>query len=345
MAQATKDTTRFGSPPLPHVARQMGEACARFLDSLSAGQRKRATFPIDHYERFIWHYAPIPSRGLPLGDMDARQKGLAYALVASAMSPIGAEKTRAIIELETILGELERKAGTVVFPRDPGLYFLRVFGDPNAKALWGWSLNGHHAYLSFTVVDGALIASMPNFLGSNPAEVPSGPRKGHRILMHTEEMAAELFKSLDKGQRAKALLSEVAPLDIITTNSPKIVDGPGSILPPDGLPVGKMSKSQQAALERLLGEYVGRLRDELAQPIWKNLKEDGFERLTFSWAGGTEKGEGKYFRIHRMKPGSFLVEQDNVQNGANHIHSVLRDFDEDYGTDLLRLHYEGAHVR
>ena len=158
-------------------------------------------------------------------------------------------------------------------------------------------------------------------MGSNPAVVPQGYLgAGGGILWDTDERARELLASLDKDQRSKAVISDLAPLDILTLNSPILIVGPGSALPPSGLSARDMTKSQQDRLWDLIAGYVNRLRPELAAPILTELKAQGFERLDFSWAGGDQPGQGRYFRIHRLKPGSFLVEQDNVQNDANHIH-------------------------
>ena len=332
------------SPDLPAAAADMARAATRLIDSFSAAQRARALYSGDHYERLYWNYAPMKYRGLPLGEMDADQLGMTFDLIATGMSDDGADRVRRIANLEAVLGNMEADAGTGMFPRDPGLYYLRVFGTPGTDA-WSWSLNGHHIYVAFTIVAGRAIASTPNFLGSNPALVPHGyDGAGSGVLWDTDERARELLGSLDKGQRSKAVVSDLAPLDIYTLNSPILVDGPGSVLPPSGLSVADMSSSQRDRLWDLVAGYVNRLRPELAAPILDGLKDDDFGRFDFSWAGGDQVGQGRYFRVHRLQPGSFLIEQDNVQNEANHIHSVIRDVDEDYGVNLLRHHYETAHL-
>ena len=332
------------SPDLPVVAAEMTEAAGRLIDTLTPAQRRRALFSEDHYERLYWNYAPMKYRGLPMGDMDARQQDLVFSLVATGMSSDGTDRARRITHLESLLGQIEKDSGTDMFERSPGLYFLRIFGDPASDA-WSWSLNGHHVFCAFTIVEGRAIASTPNFLGSNPALIPHGyPGSDTGILWDTDMRARELLASLDRGQRSRAMISELAPLDIITLNSPILIDGPGSALPPCGLSAGRLNGSQQNLLWDLVSSYVNRLRPELAAPVLEGLRSDGFERLDFSWAGGDQPGQGRYFRVHRLKPGSFLIEQDNVQNDANHIHSVMRDVDEDFGVDLLRLHYESAHL-
>jgi hypothetical protein len=331
------------SPDLPAVAADMAQAATRLIDSLSAAQKARALYSEDHYERLYWNYAPMQYRGLPLGEMEPPQQAMTFDLLATGLSEDGADRARQIANLEVVLGEMEAAAGTGVFPRDPGGYYLRIFGTPGSDA-WSWSLNGHHIFAAFTLVQGRAIASTPNFLGSNPAVVPHGYEgAGTGVLWDTDERARELLGSLDKHQRTRAIVSDLAPLDIYTLNSPILVDGPGSVLPPSGLSAGDMNAGQRDRLWDLVAGYVNRLRPELAAPILEGLKADDFGRFDFSWAGGDQPGQGRYFRIHRLQPGSFLIEQDNVQNEANHIHSVMRDLDEDFGVNLLRHHYETAH--
>ena len=344
MANIDTERAVHSSPDLPAVASEMTDAATRLIGTLSPVQRSQALFSEDHYERLYWNYAPMKYRGLPLLDMDADQRELTFALVSTGMSADGTDRARRVTQLESVLGQIETDAATAMFDRDPGLYFLRIFGEPGSEA-WSWSLNGHHVFCAFTIVEGRAVASTPNFLGSNPALVPHGyPGANTGILWDTDERARELLASLDRGQRSKAVIGELAPLDIITLNSPILIDGPGSALPPSGLSAAEMNKGQQELLWDLVSDYVNRLRPELADPILTGLRDDGFERLDFSWAGGDQPGQGRYFRVHRLRPGSLLIEQDNVQNDANHIHSVMRDVDEDFGVDLLRLHYESSHL-
>ncbi|MEX2467161.1 MAG: DUF3500 domain-containing protein, partial [Gemmatimonadota bacterium] len=46
---------------------------------------------------------------------------------------------------------------------------------------------------------------------------------------------------------------------------------------------------------------------------------------------------------YRVQGPTFLIEYDNTQNGANHIHSVWREFEGDFGRDLLRDHIREVH--
>ena len=313
----------------------MAEAAGRFLDSLDAEQRARATFPASHWERLLWHYAPFDSDGLPLKDMSKEQRGLARALISTGMSEDGAGKANAIMELEATLGELELAAGTVEFDRDPALYYFRVFGDPSGADPWGWSVNGHHVYVNNTVVEGELIAPTPSFLGSNPAEVPSGPRRdcASSEAPKTPRESCWPLWTPNSGRRPSSVAGP--PLDLFTGNSPKVVDGPGTVLPPEGLSAGQMSKTQQEILRRTIGVYVGRLRDELAEQVLARVDAEGFDRLMFAWAAVRRKASLTTSGSTGSSWAASWWSTTTVQNGANHIHSVVREFDRDFGHDLL----------
>ncbi len=319
----------------PETAGKVKEAAVGFLGALTSEQRSRAVFDFKDDEFFFWHYTPIERQGLPLKEMDQRQRDLAYSLIGSGLSTEAFGQVQAIIQHELILGALERDAGTVRWDRDPGLYFFSVFGDPSAKDPWGCRIEGHHVSLHFTVVGDQLLAVTPSFFGANPAWVPSGPKEGLRILAVVEDLARELARSLDRQQTARALIDETAPADIITTNSRQVV-----MEKMEGLPAADMTSAQRETLMRLVGTYIGRKSPEVAQRELHNLKTRGIERLHFAWAGSLELGQGHYYRIHGP---AFFVEYDNTQNDANHIHSVWRDLENDFGQDLLHLHYQEHH--
>jgi len=176
----------------------------------------------------------------------------------------------------------------------------------------------------------------PFFFGANPAEVRKGDKTGLRILGGREDLAFELVESLDKGQRSSAIIYDRAPLDILTYNSSK-VSLPGE----EGLPGSKMSGTQREMLMSLVSEYVNQVRTDIAQDRMSAIKEQGIDNFHFAWAGPTEKNQEHYYRIHG---GDFVVEFDNRQNGANHIHSVWREVENDFAQDVLREHLLLYHV-
>ena len=104
-----------------------------------------------------------------------------------------------------------------------------------------------------------------------------------------------------------------------------------------GISAAELTREQRIVFMELLREFVFRYRDELAEPDWKKIANANADKLHFAWAGGTEAGQGHYYRIQGP---TFLMEYDKTQDNANHIHTVWRDFENDFGEDLLRKHYE-----
>jgi len=319
-------TVRAHSP-----AEEMAEAARNFLASLTTEQQAKASFEWKDGERQNWHFIPKPRKGLPLKELTPAQRPLAHALLGSGLSQRGYLKATTIISLEQILHELEQGTGGRMV-RDPELYYVSVFGKPGAKDAWGWRVEGHHLALNFTIVKGQHIAVTPSFFGSNPAEVRSGPRKGLRVLAAEEDIARKLVQSLSEEQKKIAIYTNTAPSDIITGTNRNV-----QLLKPDGLAMNKLTKQQAEMLWDLVQEYVRRNRAEVADKDLEKIQNAGLDKVYFAWAGSVEPGKGHYYRIQGP---TFLMEYDNTQNNANHIHAVWRDLQNDFGEDLLKKHYE-----
>jgi hypothetical protein len=314
-----------------HVAgEEMAAAANKFLESLQPEQRAKATFELKSDERLDWHFIPKVRKGLTLKDMTPPQRQLAHALLRSGLSAHGYAKTTNIISLEDILKVLEGARGTMV--RDGELYYFSIFGKPEATGTWGWRVEGHHYSQNFTVVKGDLFSGTPSFMGTNPAEVRSGPRKGLRVLADEEDLGRALVKSLSDEQRKVAIYDTTAPKDIITAAKRKVTP-----LETAGIAAPKLNDAQRTQLQALIKTYVGRLRGDLADADFDKIQKKGWDKVYFAWAGGIEKGEPHYYRVQGP---TFLIEYDNTQNDANHVHAVWRDFDNDFGEDLLRKHYQ-----
>jgi len=317
------------------VAKAMGEAASDFLDSLTEEQRAGTVYETDDPERVDWHFIPKPFEGekarggLPLKDMRADQRHLAYALLSTGMSHRGFATSLQIMSLEQVLYELENAP-----KRDAAMYYLTVFGEPGSKA-WGWRVEGHHLSINFTVVDGEVVSGTPNFFASNPAEVLEGPREGLRVLAEEEDVARGLVQSLSDEQREAAVVWEKAPRDVLTSADSKV-----SPLKDVGVGWEDLDDEQRDTLRRLIDVYVHRLRPELADEDLAEIEEAGMENVVFAWAGGMEKRQPHYYRVQGP---TFLLEYANTQNDANHVHAVWRDFDGDFGRDHLREHYQAHH--
>ena len=316
----------------------MASAANAFVNSLSPEQRQKATFPFESNERLHWNFIPseaFPRNGLLLKDMNENQRKLVHDLLKSALSQRGYLTATAIMDLESTLGDLERRAresgrGAESMVRDPLKYYVSVFGTPSTKNTWGWRVEGHHVSLHLTVVNGNLIASSPTFFGSNPAEVREGPKKGLRILGDQEDTARDLLLALNDSQRARAIIQNVALNEIVTTNKLDI-----SPLSPAGIPAAEMTPQQREMLMKVVNIYISKMVDDIAADRTAKLQKAGVDKIAFAWAGETERGKKHYYRIQGP---TFLIEHDNSQNDGNHVHSVWRDFNGDFGRDLLREH-------
>lgn len=301
-----------------------------FLNSLDPDQKKKATMPIDDDSREKWHYLPSTfwSRsGIQLGELTKEQKDLALKLLVSHLSKTGYDKTRQIISLEEILAEIENNPRT----RDPEKYHIAFYGNPATDKLWAWSFEGHHISLNFTISDDK-ISIAPRFLGANPATIETGKRKGERTLADEEDLGLELINSLTSDKKQKAIFQQSAFRDIVTTNETKVEP-----LDPVGIKLAELNKPQKDILVKLINVYLSTMPEELATKRMDNLNKEEFNEIRFGWAGATESRQPHYYRIQGK---TFLVEFDNTQNNANHIHSVWRDFDGDFGKDLLQEHYK-----
>lgn len=360
------------------VVQRMGEAANNFLAALSTDQRAKAQLDFaDEGERTTWHYTPTPRRGLHLGEMDRKQHRLAQRLIMTGLSRPGWVTAGVIMGLETTLDGIEGWT-TAEWWRDVNLYFVTIFGQPHETQPWGWRFEGHHISLNYTIVGGQIVAPTPTFFGANRAEAPLIGGYSLRPLAGIEDPARELMHSLSEEQGAKALLTPVAPPDLAMLNRPYVVEGalpwrtPGIEDPaavaeqfasmkrfaeergvtladleairysstPKGVAAADLTAAQQEMLMTLIGNYIHRMPEELAEIEMEKLRQRGLEQIHFAWAGGIERRQPHYYRLQGPR---FLVEYDNTQNDANHIHSVWRDPEDDFGADLLAHHYATSH--
>jgi hypothetical protein len=311
----------------------MTEAANRFLASLTPEQRAKATFSFDDAERMRWFYVPIERKGLPLREMSPYQKHLASALLAAGLSQTGYIKAVTIMSLEDVLRIMEKDSGE---RRNPEKYYFSIFGTPSDTAPWGYRVEGHHVSQNYTIVNGHLVDG-PSFFGANPAEVRQGPRAGLRVLAAEEDLGRDVVASLDSDQQKIAIVDAKAPNDILTTNSRKAaLEGK-----PSGLIASHMTAKQVDRLQALLAEYANNVPGQVAQAREEQIRKAG-RNIYFAWSGGVKPGDPHYYRIQTS---AFLIEFDDTQDGANHIHSVWRDFNGDWGEDLLQEHYQASHHR
>ncbi len=306
-------------------------AAEKFLGTLDEGQKAKAKIPFASDERGNFHYTPRDRAGLPLKEMKDDQRAAAMALLDSALSEKGKLKATQIMTLEGVLAELENNPTF----RDAGKYTVSIFGTPGDDAGWAWRFEGHHLSVNVTLAGGG-ISVTPSFLGANPASVPRGPHEGLRVLAEEEDLARTLVTTLLAAGKSTAVFSDAAPREILTGENRT-----ATALDPVGIPASEMKETQQAALIHLISTYTGRYRSAIADADMAKIKKAGIAEIRFGWAGGTKRNEPYYYRIQGP---TFLMESANVQNQANHIHAVWRDFEGDFGRDLLREHVAADHA-
>jgi hypothetical protein len=313
----------------------MAASAGALLDAVTAGDaRGRLALRFDSDAREDWSYVPRSRAGLSAGEMTAPQRRALSALLDSGLSKTGRDKVDGILTIEPILGEIEGNPG-----RDPGRYHVAIFGQPApggrsggaGAAPWGWRFEGHHLSLHFTVA--GEVATTPAFLGANPARVPKGTHQGLRVLGREEDQGRAFLQSLTAEQRKRATISSDAPADIITKASRRV-----ALKQLEGLPAADMTEEQRAALVKLIEVYALNFQPALARAHLERIRAAGIARLHFAWAGSDRPGQSHYYRIHGP---THLIEYDN--RGGDHIHTVFRDLERDFGEGLLARHLRRDH--
>ncbi|WP_075348787.1 DUF3500 domain-containing protein [Algoriphagus marinus] len=303
-----------------------------FIDSLSPEQRKKAVLDFEDQRKLDWHFFPSTMflrEGIPLDELNSLQLDKLEKLMLTFLSKSGYEKVEKIKGLEDVLRTI---SGDSIM-RDPGKYFTTFYGDPTKDQVWAMSFEGHHVSLNFTVVDGK-VSSTPRFLGANPAMIPEGPRKGDRTLQEEEDLGFDLINSFSEGQKQKAIFQEESFKDIVSFNIPKV-----DPFAPVGIQYSELDVEQQKKLMRLIDEYLNTMPKKSAIERRNKIMEEDLSDIYFGWVGALNLGSAHYYRIQGK---SFLVEFDNSQNKANHIHTVWRDFDGDFGRDLIHEHLQSS---
>ena len=323
---------------LPARSQQIVSAATKFINTLNADQKAATLFPFDADEKYNFHFVPIARKGITFNEMTDEQKQLAIDLMKTCLSSNAFQKTQQIMQLDNVLKQLENRPPEDHY-RDPGNYHITIFGIPAANTIWGWRFEGHHISFNFSVDKQKLVAGTPGFLGSNPAEVLSGPQKGTQVLKDETDLGFFMLHALTPEQMQKAVIDTGAPKDILTFDKRKAM-----IDTPAGIRYNELNAVQQQELLQLIKLYIQRYTKLFAEDRLKEIQKAGLDNLRFAWAGYTQKevGKGTYYRIQGP---TIIIEYDNTQNNANHVHSVIRDLLHDFGGDELMSHYQSYHTK
>jgi len=307
---------------------QMATAASRFMAALDKEQAAKATYPFDAPERLDWHFIPRPRKGLPVKEMTPAQRALAFGLIHTGVAGTGYLKATTIMSLEQILKDTEPAKAASPIVRDPELYFVTIFGTPSDRGRWGWRIEGHHLSLNFTLENGKIVAATPAFFGANPAEVRQGPREGLRTLADVEDRALRLLQALDPRQMKEAVVADTAPKDIRAANT---------LQPPTETAVGvafaDLNDEQRQLFRALVEAYASDMPPEVAGAWLNEIKQAGPDGVRFAWFGPADRLQPHAYRVQGP---TFLIEFNNTQNGANHIHSVWRNMLGDFGIPLKK---------
>ncbi|MEZ6131691.1 MAG: DUF3500 domain-containing protein [Planctomycetaceae bacterium] len=302
---------------------QMAVAAARFVEVLDHSQKLKATFQYNDPERLNWHFIPRERKGVGLWDLDGAAREAAEALVSSGLTQAGYHKTLEVRSLEEVLylfeggDEAERR-----LKRHPHKYYLSIFGTPAAKGLWGWRFEGHHLSLNFSINDGKIVSSTPEFFGANPGLIDAGPGRSLRVLGKREDIARQILKATPSDKQSRLWLSKEAPNDI---------RGGGVIQPvvdkPQGLRYADMNPEQQQLLKDLLGEYLTAMPPAVVRERMDGITKAGMDDIHFGWWGGSELNEPHHYVVQGS---TFIIEYNNTQNSANHVHAIWRNLSGDF---------------
>ena len=332
LTAATAVAVRTAAP-----AAAAGQAARDLLESFDAAERAEIVLDYADDSRTGWHFIPKDDRkGLPLSEMTEPQREATMGLVRTLLSQVGEEKVTGAMRLEGLVAELEGEGRR--WPRDPALYYLTMFGQPaefgEAGRRWGISFEGHHVSLNFVLEGDRVVDSTPQFLGAHPAVVKNenatGYEIGFRLLRDEEQIGFDLLASLDDDQRAKAIISQTAPKEVLSAAQPSPLAGA-----PKGLPASEMTETQRELLAELIDAYLEIVADPLAEARAERFDDESPEEQFFAWAGGDRPGQPHYYRIETP---SLEIELANTQpdamgNPANHLHAMLRDNRGDFGLD------------
>jgi hypothetical protein len=312
---------------------RIAENALHFLNALSPEQTSKARYVFDDEKRFVYRTIPFSIPGLQLGEMTPGQRALFHSLLAASLSTAGYTKTTSIIALEEILVEMEGAGGTANPAHGAGKYSVAIFGEPSVEGTWSWRMHGHHLYLSFTVIDGRFFASGPAFFGAEPHRIEEGAHKGWRVLGNEEDLGRALIQGLESEQRAKAVLSQEVPRDLFSGSYSEFrLEGE-----PQGISYRELSAENRLRLRELVSEYVNNIPAELRVSRLGRIEAGGWDAVHFAWMGSIAPGARNYYRVQGPE---FLIEYCAVALTENHVHSVWREFNGDFGRDLLKEHYE-----
>ncbi len=307
----------------------------KFLSSLNQEQRAKAYYAFDNDERYSWNFVPKQDRkGIWLKDLTEDQKKIGFELLRHWISKKAYDQTEGIMGLENVLREIEKRDSD--WPRSPGNYCFVFFGEPSAYVPWGWRFEGHHVSYNFSSYRNRIQSGLPSFMGTNPGKFE---RAGKTIEVLKEECDAgfKLLATLNPEQLKKAVIMDTAIDHVAIWNSRKALTYEAK-----GIRYDELNKKQQQVFLELLNIYLSRYDGVYAKDLMKEIQSAGMNGMLFAWGGYTKQEPGRVY-YYRIDGPTMLIELENTQNNANHVHTIMRDKLHDFGGDQLLEHYKTSH--
>lgn len=312
------------------------ETANELLKSLRPDQVEKMSRPWDDKERVNWDFVPKEYRaGVTVGSLNDSQKEKFYRLVLATGGEKTLDRVKSISFLESILRGVEgRKEGDQY--RDPGKYFVQLFGAGHLDKIWGWKIEGHHLCLNYVLEKNKVISATPSVLGSNPAIVLEGENKGYQLMKPEIQLATGILSTFTPSQKTKAIVSSQASKEILTYQQRK-----ASIDKTGGIAFAELNPAQQNKLKELVEVYINRASKFFVKDMLARVEQAGWDKVFFVWEGSEDVSPG-HTHYYRIQGPEIIIEYDNYQNNGNHVHSIFRDVRNDFG-DLLAAHYKEEH--
>ncbi len=304
-------------------------ATRAFYDSLDSDQAAMAVKGLFDEARSDWSNLPVavaPRDGISFLDLSEDQILLARAMVDAGLSRQGQDQVEANFQVE----QWWEDSGDDML--SPDFATVVLFGEPTTTGGWAWQLDAHHLAVNLTARCPDMIIT-PTLWGTNPEIIEDGPYAGAEPMGLEVDRAFAFLDTLSESQLEDAVIAAEAPRDLLAGagNDDRIPEFPL------GLPASALDGDQQALLLELLAAWIEDLSEPHAALQMVQVEAD-LDETWFAWAGDTFEGEAFYYRIQGPE---FFIELDHFA-GASHIHAVHRHPDDDYGAELLSMHYEAV---
>jgi len=325
-------------------ADEISELTQTFLESLSEAQKNEIQYTFENTLRNNWTNLPIglaKRPGVQYGALSESSMIAFHKILTTLFSSQGYLKTTSIMQMDDILnlwvktakerGQMDDETVQKLedLQWDYKNYYVSIYGKPDPVEPWGLKFEGHHISYNLTIADHYLSVT-PLFLGIDPAEVPITQFAGIRVMSKEEDYGIWLINALDEEQKAKATLSQDVPSDILTNP-----ENDQALDTYQGITANEFDENQRDILRILIGEYLHNLEHEKAHEYMSKIEGTGLDNIYFAWIGSYEARKPSYYVINGP---DFMIEYDNAR--GNHIHTIWREKDNDFGENLLRTHYE-----